>query len=60
LIYNSRAARDKHEKNNQTLSNDWPTYCHMGIPVLYNKYNDYRIRQVCTETLMMYMYYIFL
>jgi hypothetical protein len=21
----------KHEKNNQTLSNDWPTYCHTGI-----------------------------
>jgi hypothetical protein len=21
----------KHEKNNQTLSNDWPTYCHNGI-----------------------------
>jgi hypothetical protein len=20
----------KHEKNNQTLSNDWPTYCHTG------------------------------
>jgi len=21
----------KHEKNNQTLSNEWPTYCHRGI-----------------------------
>ena len=21
----------KHEKNNQTLSNDWPTYCQRGI-----------------------------
>ena len=21
----------KHEKNNQTLSNDWPTYCHTEI-----------------------------
>ena len=21
----------KHEKNNKTLSNDWPTYCHIGI-----------------------------
>ena len=21
----------RHEKNNQTLSNDWPTYCHTGI-----------------------------
>ena len=25
----------KHEKNNQTLSNDWPTYCHMGIYQIY-------------------------
>jgi hypothetical protein len=24
----------KHEKNNQTLSNDWPTYCHTGIHLL--------------------------
>ena len=23
----------KHEKMNQTLSNDWPTYCHTGINV---------------------------
>ena len=23
----------KHEKNNQTLSNDWLTYCHTGIYV---------------------------
>ena len=23
----------KHEKNNKTLSNDWPTYCHTGIHV---------------------------
>ena len=22
----------KHEKKNQSLSNDWPTYCHTGIP----------------------------
>jgi hypothetical protein len=21
----------KHEKNNQPLSNDWPTYCHTGV-----------------------------
>jgi hypothetical protein len=21
----------KHEKSNQTLSNDWPIYCHTGI-----------------------------
>jgi hypothetical protein len=27
----------KHEKNNQTLSNDWPTYCHTGISSLLNK-----------------------
>ena len=24
----------KHEKNNKTLSNDWPTYCDTGIYVL--------------------------
>jgi hypothetical protein len=25
----------KHEKNNQTLSNDWPTYCHTGYIIDY-------------------------
>jgi hypothetical protein len=24
----------KHDKNNQTLSNDWPTYCHTGVYVV--------------------------
>ena len=24
----------KHDKNNETLSNDWPTYCHMEIYLL--------------------------
>ena len=24
----------KHDKNNETLSNDWPTYCHTGIYLL--------------------------
>ena len=30
IIIKKKCLLFKHEKNNQTLSNDWPTYCHMG------------------------------
>ena len=37
----------KLEKNNQTLSNDWPTYCHTGIfsitPYIKNTCFDWSI-----------------
>jgi hypothetical protein len=31
LLKRKKCLLFKHEKNNQTLSNDWPTYCHTGI-----------------------------
>jgi hypothetical protein len=31
IIIKKKCLLFKHEKNNQTLSNDWPTYCHTGI-----------------------------
>ena len=31
IIIKKKCLLFKHEKNNQTLSNDWPTYCHKGI-----------------------------
>ena len=34
IIQKKKCLLFKHEKNNQTLSNDWPTYCHTGIHIL--------------------------
>jgi len=31
IIIKKKCLIFKHGKNNQTLSNDWPTYCHMRI-----------------------------
>jgi hypothetical protein len=31
IIIKKKCLLFKHEKNNQTLSNDWPIYCHTGI-----------------------------
>jgi hypothetical protein len=31
IIKKKKCLLFKHEKNNQTLSNDWLTYCHTGI-----------------------------
>ena len=31
IIIKKKCLLFKHEKNNQTLSIDWPTYCHTGI-----------------------------
>jgi len=31
IIKKNKCLLFKHEKNNKTLSNDWPTYCHTGI-----------------------------
>ena len=31
IIKKKKCLLFKHEKSNQTLSNDWPTYCHTGI-----------------------------
>jgi len=30
IIKKKKCLLFKHEKNNQILSNDWPTYCHTG------------------------------
>jgi hypothetical protein len=34
IIKKKKCLLFKHEKNIQTLSNDWPTYCHTGILVI--------------------------
>jgi hypothetical protein len=34
IIKKKKCLLFKHEKNNQTLFNDWPTYCHTGILLL--------------------------
>ena len=31
VAYEKVPEGSKKKKNNQTLSNDWPTYCHTGI-----------------------------
>ena len=36
IIKKKKCLLFKHEKNNQILSNDWPTYCHTGIHVIEN------------------------
>jgi hypothetical protein len=38
IIKKKKCLLFKHEKNNQTLSNDWPTYmyCHTGMHVIEN------------------------
>jgi hypothetical protein len=36
IIKKKKCLLFKHEKNNQTLSNDWPTYCHTGKRKLWN------------------------
>ena len=38
IIIKKKCLLFKHEKNNQTLSNDWPTYCHTGIRYFYKIY----------------------
>ena len=35
VIIKKKCLLFKHEKNNQTLSNDWPSYCHTGIHIHY-------------------------
>jgi hypothetical protein len=47
IIIKKKCLLFKHEKNNQTLSNDWPAYCHMGIyeKLEKNKSHDFVIGQ---------------
>ena len=41
IIIKKKILLFKHEKINQTLSNDWPTYCHTGNQTLSNDWPTY-------------------
>ena len=57
IIIKKKCLLFKQEKNNQALSNDWPTYCHTGIYdsniMVYSKgYQYFRVLAAVTKTVL--------
>ena len=66
IIKKKKCLLFKHEKNNQTLSNDWPTYCHTGIFEIFEQvircnlvWDSLRLINLIKRKLFQYKYNLF-